>query len=194
MPQRVSRSVRYWLMVPLAYCLLLAGCGGSTAEVSGIVIYEGSPLKGGNISFVTVQGGHSVTSAINEDGTYTLTKAPVGEVKVVVETRSLEQVATRPRYSAPSDAVGYKPPDSGDAAKRFVAIPAKYQSLNSTDLMYTVVKGKQKKDFTLEGMVMPTKDPAQFGGTYQAPKKGTYDPEKMKAAYEAKQKANSSQP
>jgi hypothetical protein len=157
---------------------LAAGCGASNGEVTGTVSYNGSNLKGGTISFVSASGGQSITAPIQQDGTYKIEKMPTGEVKVVVETKSLEKRASAHEYSPPSDAVGTKGFHAHDG-REFVAIPRKYEILESTDLTYTVVKGKQKKDFTLEGMVMPTKDPNKYGGTYKPPARGSYGPPKQ---------------
>jgi hypothetical protein len=79
----------------LAGLVLLAafGCGGSHGKgtVSGTVTLDGQPLPAGKIAFVPAQGA-GVSADIKEDGTYTATDVPAGEIKVIVETASLKPI------------------------------------------------------------------------------------------------------
>jgi hypothetical protein len=77
----------------LALLIVITGCGGRPrsvehAEVSGKVLFQGKPLPGGVVNFVTVNGGFAATGAIDENGNYQL-KAPVGEVKIGVSNKML---------------------------------------------------------------------------------------------------------
>jgi hypothetical protein len=67
--------------------LVAAGCGGQKGEVSGKVSYQGQPVRGGMVSFIPEAGGLK-TSAIEEDGSYTVRDVPLGPVKITVETDS----------------------------------------------------------------------------------------------------------
>jgi len=139
------------LVLLAAAALTSTGCGGSaTATVSGKVSSNGVPLKGGNVSFVSTEGKRTVSGPINEDGTYKLEKVPVGKVKVVVETESLNP-ATKPKvhYGAPKDQImpgGYQPPNFEEMAKRYRKIPDVYAREEITPLEYTVTSGSQEYD------------------------------------------------
>src|SRR5688572_10066181 len=103
-----------WLgtFLVLLSSLLANGCGRSSAKVSGQVFYNGELLKGGNVTFVSTEGKPSVSTHINEDGTYTLERAPTGKVKICVETESLNPKKTKAKqYSAPE---GQKAPEGLD--------------------------------------------------------------------------------
>ena len=89
---RLSRKpllFRGGLMIALlSGVLLVAGCGGSTGNVSGKVTYKGAALKGGTIGFVD-SSGRVMGAALEGDGTYKIKNLPTGEYKVTVETASV---------------------------------------------------------------------------------------------------------
>jgi hypothetical protein len=131
------------------------GCSDPrSATVSGKVSYKGTMLKGGNVTFLSTEGKGTASTQIGEDGNYTLEKAPVGAVKICVETQSLNpkgRVRT-PKYAPPPGMEapgGYTPPDPTKDAKRYVPIPDKYAEADTTTLTYTVIKGPQTKDIEL---------------------------------------------
>jgi hemoglobin len=109
-------------------------------DVSGKVTFKGQPLPGGTVSFVAADG-KIYSSPIAADGTYNVTDVKVGEYKVAIETES-----AKPK-DKPNPPEEKKPDDKGAAA--FVAIPKKYAKPETTDLVATVMKGKQTKDFDL---------------------------------------------
>lgn len=116
--------------------LILMGCSSSNSKevvVSGVVKFNGEPLPGGTITFISVNEKDKVaTAGINEDGTYSIGKAPVGDVKVTIIGPS-----------RPSDkSKGTKPP---------LTIPKTYEKAESSKLTYTVTtESKQTKDFDLK--------------------------------------------
>jgi hypothetical protein len=98
-------------------------------EVSGRVLYNGKPLPGGRVTFVTADGFAS-TAVIDETGNYTI-KSRVGEVGIGVDNRMLRE--------------------RGNKIKgRFVQIPAKYSTPDTSGLKYKVKKGHQTHDIELE--------------------------------------------
>jgi len=139
------------LVLLAAAALTSAGCGGAaTATVTGKVSSNGVALKGGNVTFLSTEGKRTVTGPINEDGTYKLEKVPVGKVKILVETESLNP-ATKPKvqYGPPKDQVmpgGYAPPNFEEMAKRYRKIPEAYAKEEMTPLEYTVTSGSQEYD------------------------------------------------
>jgi hypothetical protein len=129
----------------------LAGCGRSTASVTGKVTYQGAPLKGGNVTFHHAGTKQSKLAVIYEDGSYTIDKMPTGDVTIAVETESLRKKAQLPRYSAPGDAPGgFKSPDPAVAAQRYVAIPATYADPGTSGLTCKLKGGKQEHDIPLK--------------------------------------------
>ena len=136
------------LLVPLG----TSGCGGS-GTVSGTVSYNGKPLKGGNVLFVSPEGKRSTSATIQEDGSYTAPNIPAGPVTVCVETESLNPAGKEParHYGPPPGAhapAGLEQPNP-NTAKLYVRIPEKYATPDQSGLTYTVKSGQQKYDIDL---------------------------------------------
>lgn len=150
---------RRLLALALMGSFAAAGCGGGTGTVTGKVYYKDTPLKGGNVTFVSTQGKPSKSASIGEDGSYKLEKVPAGEVKICVETQSLrpQPGATAPeRKSTPPP--GAKGPSyasggggaAADTSKRYVAIPDDYADPKKTKLTYKVTGGNQEHNIKLD--------------------------------------------
>jgi hypothetical protein len=168
---------------PLQRCgatllLLLAafslGCG-SRGTVSGQVHFNGKPLPGGVVKFTSPTGSYNpVTSAIGEDGSYSLT-VPSGEALVSVDNRGLKTPNSTPvgQGGAPSGGgkdgppkkVVVAPPNEMMAKMKeehqapaqagsksggtYVAIPDKYYKPESSDLKCNVQGGLQTHNIEL---------------------------------------------
>jgi hypothetical protein len=132
----------------------LGGCGGGKATVSGkVALGDGTPVSAGTITFWAGEN-RSAQATLKPDGTYSMGDAPVGEVKVTVET---------PRPKAGPTGMGPAPPgvkgmppemvpeeDKGLPGNvKIVPVPDKYRDKSSTPLTYTVSRGAQQKDFTI---------------------------------------------
>jgi hypothetical protein len=98
-------------------------------EVSGRVLYKGKPLPGGRVTFVTADG-FAGTAVIDETGNYRI-KARVGEAGIGVDNRMLRERGNRVKG-------------------RFVQIPARYFTPDTSGLKYKVRKGQQTHDIELE--------------------------------------------
>jgi hypothetical protein len=134
-------------------CLGSAGCGKPIVMVSGNVSYQGKPLKGGTIRFVDATG-RVASAAIDQNGNYTIEHAMVGEASITVETSSLMKQDSAPSYSPPPEYKGpYKGHQSGGTGDRYVAIPRKYESIETSDLKRVIKRGKNEFNFVLEGEV-----------------------------------------
>jgi hypothetical protein len=147
MQERTVRLARWsLLLLVLAFAY---GCATKhkydTAEVTGKVTFKGKPLPGGSITFVAVKGGTATSGIIEESGDYKVS-APIGEVKIQVDNRSLE------KKKGPTGPI-LKRPDQGEpntAKGTYVAIPEKYYTADDTPLTYTVKSGSQIHDISLD--------------------------------------------
>jgi hypothetical protein len=155
-----------------ATSLVLVGCQRPVGSVSGKITYQGKVLKGGGVSFVSTDGGQSFAAGIAEDGTYKVPDLRGGAYKVCVETSSLKAASSGSPYAGvggpkksktekagppPGANVpeGYTPSDPAAAAavtsaKRYVAIPEKYSSPDTTDLTYEFKGGAETFDIDLK--------------------------------------------
>jgi len=139
--------------------LAIGGCGDSYGSVSGKVTYKGNIVKGGIVTFAHLNGKPSETASINEDGSYSIPKVVTGEVKVCVDTSSLNPTLNKEarkhhKYGPPA---GQSAPSGFETgvdleaqAKRFTFIPDTYATADKTDLTYTVVVGEQKHDIEIK--------------------------------------------
>lgn len=133
------RHVRHFL---LAACLIVApfavGCGPSgppMGEVSGTVTIDGQPAQTGSVAFFPTDGVSSTAGGPITEGKYTA-KVPLGEAKV--EIRVPREVGQKKLYNTP---------DSPVASVFAETLPPKYN--DQSELLYTVEKGRQEKNFEL---------------------------------------------
>jgi hypothetical protein len=134
---------RRGLLVSFGLFLALAplGCGRGVTEVSGKVRFKDQPLSSGSVTFVS-QDGKSSSSAIAEDGSYWIDDAPIGPVKIAVEShpRVPQGFMNPPRRAiAPPQA-----PTNGA-----VMIPDKYRDPERSGLTHTVKGGSHTHDIDL---------------------------------------------
>lgn len=153
-----------------AAAVLLSGCGPKpTGIVKGTVKYNGKALKGGYVSFVSMDNGRSTSTGIGEDGTYTANGVPGGTCKVCVDTTSLlpqsapgypgartgppagaKDTGPPPEVERPA---GFSSPASAALARnkqRYVQIPDTYGKPESTPLTIEVSGGEQTYDIELK--------------------------------------------
>jgi len=155
--------------------LSAVGCGGGTGTVTGKVTYNGNPLKGGEVWYVSEASKQTLSAQIGEDGTYTVNQVPVGPAKIVVKTKQLLVQA----YAGPpagrggagkgkepkhTNEGGYEKPSNEDAKRKFVAIPTRYEDAETSGLTYTVRRGSQNNDVKLEGNLDWSGTPSGLGG------------------------------
>jgi hypothetical protein len=108
--------------------LLTAGCGSPApadrATVSGTVTLAGRPVTGGSIRLVALDDpARQVHGRILRGGTFTLTGARVGRVRVAVETVSAQEGADSPDRGA------------------FVRVPARYARPDTSPLTLDIPAG-----------------------------------------------------
>jgi hypothetical protein len=113
------------LLVVLATAI---GCGrkpvkleANRGRVTGVVTFDGQPLRGGTITFVSKKdAGMAAKVLLKDDGSFLMKAAPLGEVLVTVETESAK--------------IGN--PDG------YVKIPKKYTNVKTSGLKATIEKGE----------------------------------------------------
>jgi hypothetical protein len=147
--------------------LLLAttGCSSSSpGTITGKVTYNGQPVKGGSVSFISTEDHPSGSSAIAADGTYNIASMPSGNVIITVDTESFNpkkniRRTSVPKYGPPKDQKlpeGYNTSAGGGAMSakemeaRYVKIPEKYADQKSSGLNYTVTSGDQTHNIDLK--------------------------------------------
>ena len=145
---RVTRRLRS--LAAVAACFVLAalvGCGGdsSKAALKGKVTYKGAPVTGGTITLIPASGG-PFPITIKPDGSFAVGDAPVGPMKVTIETDTVSPPAAGFNMPMPKDA---KAPevDTTNQAKK-VVIPAKYKSAETSGLTWDT-KTEKTKTFDL---------------------------------------------
>jgi hypothetical protein len=149
--QRVS--VRLAFSVLVAGCALLAAsCGESGERVpeTGATL-EGTIHHGKEqvpFALVIVVGqGASATGNVGEDGRYKVENAPLGEVKVAVNTD-----AGKGDYMSKMMAQANKGPEArgkGKVTLKFVEVPKKYHDPETSALKTTVNKGPNTYDIAI---------------------------------------------
>ena len=117
-----------------------AGCAKpTTAPVAGKVRYKSDNLLSGMIVFQS-EDGRIGRSNIQADGSYSIPDAPIGNVKITVQT-----------FQPPPQVV---PPDKIHSVSvelhRYIKIPEDYADFERSGLRYTVQLGKQTHDVDLE--------------------------------------------
>jgi hypothetical protein len=141
---------------------VVAGCGPGQGQVSGRVLYNGAPLPGGRVTFRPADPRqNSVSAELDEQGNYEVV-LPVGEVEVSVDNRELEPSVPlggplppglppevrKALSGAGPDKPGPKSPVK--SSRRYVQIPDRYSSIETSGLRFTVERGEQRHDIGLK--------------------------------------------
>ena len=113
------------------------GCGGEKeAEVTGIVRFEGEPVKSGAISFYPVDGKSRTSGSEIHDGEYRA-KVPYGAM--IVRINAAKVVGKRKLYE--------NNPKSPEVDITAEALPARYN--DKSELKLEANEAKIKRDFDL---------------------------------------------
>ncbi len=152
------------LIYPAAVLILLpltAGCSGSKGTITGKVTYQGQPVTGGIVLFVSTAGKGTGRSDIRSDGSYTIENMPTGMAKIAVDTRS----AQGPAAGSKGPPANMKPPEGAkvpDAAKKSgiygsaprggnaPPIPENFADPDKSGLEYMVTGGAQTHPIDLK--------------------------------------------
>ncbi|HVL14523.1 MAG TPA: hypothetical protein VM529_18260 [Gemmata sp.] len=135
----------------------LAGCSNKNphapGSLSGSISYNGKPIKAGSLAFHTKEG-IPYSAAIADDGTYSATDLPEGELVVTVDTEGLSEgkKAASKDYEKRMKMASQPPPDGAgkvDMSQFYVKIPRKYANPKTSPLTVTVTSGRQVKNIEL---------------------------------------------
>jgi hypothetical protein len=141
------------LLVLLAACV---GCGealGPSGTVSGTAKINGTNLKAGTLVTFTREDGTIASATVAADGTYVLKiignpapeKIPVGSYKVAVNVPASGAAMSDAEYEAMMNSGG-KPPES----KKDTSVPSKYNSGQTSGLVFDIKEGENKFDIDLK--------------------------------------------
>jgi hypothetical protein len=132
----------------LLLAALVAGPGCSskkTATIHGRVTYKGNPVAMGAVYFHGSDNQMAMGN-LKEDGSFTATDVPVGEVRVSLQVRNPGAYAQQLNSSA-NDPMA-KP--KGGAPPAVASIPAKYADPNTSGLKYPIDSQTTEIDVKLE--------------------------------------------
>ncbi len=173
---RASHTLRRLVLLCLVLfplSIVAVGCS-SEGTVSGKVSYKGQPLKGGTIIFFPEKGTGNYQSVIGADGTYSVSKLPIGPAKisVAVATSGVNPAVFQQRRGgvAKGPEKGLKSRMTDEAKKELETeikenapkrgggpytgysspLPEKYANPDSSGLTIEVTGGKQKHDINMD--------------------------------------------
>lgn len=132
----IKFGTRLFNLVTLLSLLVLVGCGGKPATVSGTISVDGNALDQGTVTFTPVAGGMRASAIIQGDGSYEVMTnrdvgLDVGEYAVAVVSREV--------------IIGKGgPPMPG----KYLA-PKRYGKTKTSGLQYSIEKGTNVIDIDL---------------------------------------------
>ena len=139
---RLSRAAG-WLCL-LTLVVASTGCGGphGRTTVKGKVTFNNEPVELGTISFLASDNSQG-TAQLGKGGAYTMTDAPVGEVRVMVEIPKRPTPVPGGLKPPPNPSGGARPPGAPDMGAPPMPgdwkwIPDKYAKYETSDLKWTV--------------------------------------------------------
>ncbi len=133
-------------------CLLLAalaagpGCSSKkTATIHGRVTYKGAPVAMGAVYFHGPDDQMAMGN-LNEDGSFTATDVPLGEVRVSLQVRNPGAYARQ--LNSPANDLMAK--TKGVAPPAVAGIPTKYADPNTSGLKYPIDSQTTEIEIKLE--------------------------------------------
>lgn len=145
-----GRPDGWWLLAALA----VLGCDSRpTGTITGKVTFQGQPVTAGHVTFLG-QDGRVASGQITDDATYTIYGAPVGAVKILVDSRPPPNIVLK---EPPKSVRNLKLPGAEDPevtvtpprVGKYVPIPERYSRSDQSELTYTVRKGAHTHDLVL---------------------------------------------
>lgn len=135
-------------LVLFLFCLLAASCGKPRGAVSGVVNYQGKPLKSGTVSFIPEQGS-AIDSLIDSEGNYRVENVPVGNAKITVREGGTTDSGSLKAVKSPRSPEEMRKAMMPRLAKDS-KFPKVYGDPETSGQTYTVQPGPQKHDIDLK--------------------------------------------
>jgi len=140
----------------LATALVLAGCGDgmNLKPATGTITYNGKPVDGAAVSFLSEKG-VVATGSTDSEGKFTISTngkpgASVGKHKVSV-SKTQSAVGGMPANPTPQDMIEMqKKAGKSSATPSKPALPVKYSTPQSTDLTADVTTDASKNVFSFD--------------------------------------------
>lgn len=120
----------------------LAGCGDPPPEIAtleGKVTLAGKPIEAGIVGICSEDGVTLTSAEIRPDGSYSVIGAPVGPVRVRVVTSTFRTLEPEPGSNQATPRPN----------PRFVEIPKRYESFDSSGLTTSVALNGTKFDIAI---------------------------------------------
>lgn len=138
---RWLRSIPCFIL-SLGLTAALAGCGKGKGDLSGTVKHQNKLVQSGSVRVLGSDRIPRVT-AIKEDGTYTITQIPVGNVQIAVNSPSPMGMKELPPNKFGKTNM---PPDNPN----WFAIPPKYAEFDTSGITFAIRKGDNSFIIELE--------------------------------------------
>jgi hypothetical protein len=143
-----SQVRRLSALAALLSVMVLSGCSGEpNATVSGKVTYKGKPVTSGVVVLVGQGGQASAPGVVREDGTYVITKAPVGPVKVSFDNPPPYLPPQAYQRQAPMDK---ETKEAIKLASRYSPTPPQYKNPALSGLSVELKRGSNQFDIALQ--------------------------------------------
>ena len=143
-------------LVLLAGLPFVAACGvresklaESGATLTGAITFQGNPIEFAQVTVLSADGKSSMTGKVLDNGKYKVENAPLGEVKIAVNTMAARgdfESKTRSQNAAAMDPNASKK----ISAPKFTDVPTKYYDAANSGIKTTVKEGENTFDIKLE--------------------------------------------
>jgi hypothetical protein len=146
---RVVRRLRFLTVVGACFALAaLPGCGGdgTKAALTGKVNYHDAPVTGGTLTLIPATG-LPFPITLKYDGTFDADNAPVGLMKVTINTDNVATSTQMPQGMTPPKDMKMQEVDNSKTPRK-VVIPANYKSADTSGLTWDT-KAERTKTFNL---------------------------------------------
>lgn len=130
------------ILISLAGCVLMAGCGSSTmVPVRGVVTLDDQPVEGAAVMFMPNGGGRPATGITDKDGNFNLQTEASGDGALLGEHAVTVTLQETTGVMADPDGL------SGDIAPGGIQIkwlvPQRYSNPKTSNLTVTVERGME---------------------------------------------------
>lgn len=151
-------SRRFSALLLCGFMVFLYGCSNKNsnapAKVSGKITYQGNAIKAGTMALHTPDG-TAYPANISEDGTYSATDIPEGEMTVTVDTSHLDPAKKPAPQSRDGDRrskmMQQRTAEAPAVEKQpFTKIPEKYSNPKTSPLTVKLTSGRNVHDINLD--------------------------------------------